>query len=172
MKHREVVALVIVALIALSLLAVPAASAEVTVTVCEGTLQLEGVIPGDTTFPDGNLHLRDQLAIYGTNFPECEFLNGTNNVVANANWHWPSDNNIMNAYGPVFGKFNKVVDAYPDTGFAGSYTGYKEAGSGTSIRLRGHGYGEFEGLKVSGNIEYETQAFGHITVHILDLHGE
>jgi len=168
MKQHKVLALIVVALIALSLLPVQAVSAQATFTACEGDFVPLGISdPGIWTYPGGNMHVRGMVGQYQqympTSDPRC---NGLNTVVTNANW---------DAYGvgPSWGTFHVVLEEGSPDGWDGTWTGMSYPDGSTSIQVVGHGYGGLEGQHVFVDIAFpEMFAPGVASGYILEPGGE
>jgi hypothetical protein len=170
MKQHKALALVMVALMALSLLPVPAVSAKANVIPCEGDFFPAGLVDlGIWTYPGGNWHVRGMIGMYNQVMPESDpRCSGLNTVVTNANW---------DAYGagPSWGTFHVVPNDYSSFtgGWDGTWTGMSYADGSASIRVVGHGYGDLEGQHVFVDITFPGlfQA-GIASGYILDPHGE
>jgi len=139
----------IVTLISLSLLFVPGASAQATIIPCEGAFIPLGVLDyGVVTEPGENMHIRGMIAQYQQDMPGSDpRCSGINTVVTNANW---------DAYGvgPAWGTFHVDLTDESTAGWDGTWTGMSYADGTTSIRVKGRGYGDLEGLKVFVDIQF------------------
>lgn len=165
MKKRKVLhlSLVVVMLIAFSLLFVQVVSAEPTVPTCEADLVFAGMQEGSLSYPGGRMHIRGREVSYDQTSEE-NLCVGTTTVTINANW------DALNT-GPVWGTF--LQDEIPniDGGWDGIFKG-KRGPNGAVIFVNGHGYGDLEGWKVSGTIEYSDPTKGIANMTIFDPHGE
>ena len=166
MKKKLVVG--IVGLLILTMLVViplQIASADTVVATCKGKLIIAGPPKiGIVTYPDGNYHVRGQVIVYQTVFPDCDIpLDGPNTITANLNW---DSDDFEEASGRSWGTFDKVVSYYEDTGFAGTFTADKYP-NGYAGKMRGLGYGELEGYRVMGEMEFTGNPYyGNIEVTV------
>jgi hypothetical protein len=176
MLQRRLVTVLVLAVLALSLISARPAAAEATEIVCEGTLALipSTFLEGEVRMTGERVHIRGRQVSYATDFDEvCPLqLDGTNAVVSNVNWLPTGWEPSISGLGPVWGTFDKQADGHVvPTGFSGSYTGMSTP-DGMQIKTVGHGYGEFEGYKVFGEIYYPLPWMGHATMRILVPQGE
>ena len=167
MRGNRALAVVVVALIGLSLLPVQAASAQATFIPCEGDFIPFGILDwGVWTYPGGNTHVRGMVGQYLQYMPDSDpRCSGLNTVVTNANW---------DAYGvgPSWGTFQVVLAEGSPDGWDGHWTGMTYADGMTSIHVVGHGLGELEGLHVFVDIAFPSMfAPGAASGYILDPGG-
>ena len=170
MKQHKALALIVVALIALSLLPVHAVSAQATFTACEGGFIPLGISdPGVWTYPGGNWHVRGMVGTYQQVMPSSDpRCSGLNTVVTNANWD-------IGGAGPSWGTFHVVPNEYSNYtgGWDGTWRGMSYADGSASIQVVGHGYGDLEGLHVFVDIAFPGLfAPGTASGYILEPDGE
>lgn len=167
MKANKALAVAILAVIALTLLPVQAASAQATFTECEAELYLLGYEEGTVSFSGPNMHIRGRVVWFEqvSDNPLCA---GMLTVVANYNLDADGD-------GPKWGTFywEAPSDALYTGGFEGTFTGWSEEYTwSSSVDAVGRGYGDLEGLQIREYIDFPTILDGFATVTILDPHGD
>ncbi|MBE9473512.1 MAG: hypothetical protein IMY85_01380 [Chloroflexi bacterium] len=95
--------------------------------------------PGEWTYPDGNMHVRNMVQIYNAIGINDDRLTGTNTLVVNANWD-------AFGFGPGWGTFHNQ-SAYYDGYWEGTFAALMTS-EGYVSRIVGQGYGEFDGLVI------------------------
>jgi hypothetical protein len=112
-------------------------------------------LPGEMTYPGGNVHIRNMTVLYQVASSD-DRLTGVNTVVTNANLD-------ASANGPAWGTFHNDVAAY-DGYWQGTWSGTLVAGGagGYSISIVGLGYGDLEGLMITAT-EVNGQLEGILT---------
>lgn len=112
---------------------------------------------GVWTFPGGNMHVRDWVQVYNAIGLDDDRLNGTNTLVANANFD-------ANGTGPGWGTFHNEVANY-DGYWAGTFAAMMSP-DGYVSHIVGQGYGELEGLMI-----HATEVNGYFEGVITELPG-
>ena len=92
---------------------------------------------GETTFPGGNLHIRNSIQIYAVSSSSDDRIEGTNTLVVNANFD-------ADGLGPGWGTFHNESSIY-DGYWEGTWAAMMSE-DGYVSRIVGKGHGDFEGL--------------------------
>ena len=110
--------------------------------------------PGVMTFPGNNIHIRGMVQYYNVTSLSDDRLTGINRLTANMNW----DSNMT---GPGWGTFHNQSSFY-DGYWEGTFSAvmYED---GYISRIRGKGYGAFEGLIITA-----VETNGHFVGTIIE----
>jgi hypothetical protein len=110
--------------------------------------------PGVMTFPGNNIHIRGMVQYYNVTGISEDRVTGINRLTANMNW----DSNMT---GPGWGTFHNQSSLY-DGYWEGTFSAvmYED---GYISRIRGKGYGAFEGLIITA-----VETNGHFVGTIIE----
>jgi hypothetical protein len=109
---------------------------------------------GEWTYPNGNIHVRNWIAIYRAESSDPR-LTGWNTLIVNANWN-------ADGLGPGWGTFHNQVDAY--NGYWEGTWAASMSADGYISRIVGKGYGDLDGLAI-----HATEVNGVLEGVIIEL---